>query len=78
MHIPRHFAEERLDVLHEAIRQAGLATLVTVGTGGLFATHLPVVLDPSAGPYGTLHCHVARGNPQWRDRAEDVHASLRR
>jgi hypothetical protein len=31
MYVPKAFQEDRLPVLHQAIRQAGLATLVTVG-----------------------------------------------
>ena len=67
MYVPRHFAEERIDVLHHAIEQTGLATLVSLGANGLIATHLPMVLDRASGPYGTLYGHVARGNPHWRD-----------
>jgi transcriptional regulator len=74
MYIPQHFAEERSDVLHAAIARTGLATLVTIGPGGLMATHLPLVLDPRAGRLGTLYGHVARGNPQWRDHIESVEA----
>ncbi|HUE75658.1 MAG TPA: FMN-binding negative transcriptional regulator, partial [Chloroflexota bacterium] len=74
MYLPKHFAEDRIEVLHEAIRQIELATLVTLGSGGLVATHLPVILDPSAGQFGTLYCHVARANPQWRDHATDTQA----
>jgi len=31
-----------------------------------FATHLPLLLDRQAGPWGTLFGHVARDNPQWQ------------
>jgi transcriptional regulator len=67
MYVPRHFAEDRLEVLHATIAQTGLATLVTLGADGLTATHLPLVLDPAAGELGTLYGHVALGNPQWRE-----------
>ena len=66
MYIPTQFAEDRLPVLHDAIRQTGLANLVTTGPDGIIASPLPLMLDPDAGPYGTLYGHVARGNPQWR------------
>jgi len=74
MYVPKHYAEERLDVLHDAIARAEFGTLVTFGSTGLNATHLPVLLDRAAGPSGSLRCHVARGNPQWRDHAPDVQA----
>ncbi len=66
MYVPTHFAEDRLPVLHQAIREAGLANLVTTGPDGIVASPLPLMLDAEAGPYGTLYGHVARANPQWR------------
>ncbi|MEJ0018553.1 MAG: FMN-binding negative transcriptional regulator [Acetobacteraceae bacterium] len=64
MYTPPLFREDRLDILHAAIRQAGLATLVTQGTDGLIASHVPVLLDPEPAPNGTLVGHLARPNPQ--------------
>ena len=66
MYLPKDVKEDRVDVLHEAIRQARLGTLVTVGADGLEATHLPMLVDPEPAPFGTLKGHVARANPQWR------------
>lgn len=66
MHVPPHFAEIRLPVLFDAIRGAGLATIVTLGTEGLEATPLPLLLDEAEGERGTLYGHLSRGNPQWR------------
>jgi transcriptional regulator len=74
VYIPRHFAEERTDVLHAAIERAEFGTLVTLGAEGLIATHLPLVLEPGDGALGTLYGHVARGNSQWRDHVADVQA----
>lgn len=67
MYNPPHFKEDRVKVLHEAIRRAGLATLVTTGPDGFVASHIPLLLDPEPAPYGTLHGHLARGNPQGRN-----------
>lgn len=69
MYLPSHFEESRIEVLHELMRRHPLATLVTTGSGGLNANHLPVELDAAPAPYGTLRCHVARANPLWRDHA---------
>ena len=66
MYIPTHFKEERIPVLQEAVRQFGFATLVTYGTEGLEANHLPLLMSAEPAPLGTLHGHLARGNPQWR------------
>ncbi|SRR6266568_4728436 len=66
MYVPSHFVEDRVDVLHAALREAGLATLVTTGADGLEASHIPLILEPEPGPLGRLVGHVARANPQWR------------
>lgn len=57
-----------------AIRRAPFANLVTTGTEGLDATPLPLLLDPEAGPHGTLVGHVARANPQWRTASAEQEA----
>ena len=43
------------------------ATLVTLGSGELRATILPMLYDPADGEHGTLRGHVARPNPHWRE-----------
>src|SRR5512140_1071540 len=50
------------------------ATLVTIGSGGLRVSILPMLFDPGDGPHGTLRGHLARGNPQWRDVTSDAEA----
>jgi transcriptional regulator len=64
MYVPAHFAEDRIPVLHDAMRASGLAILVTLTTDGLVASHVPLLLDPDPAPYGTLIGHLARPNPQ--------------
>lgn len=66
MYVPAHFAEDRIQVLHEAMRASGLATLVTLTEAGLIASHVPLLLKPEPGPYGALIGHLARPNPQAR------------
>jgi transcriptional regulator len=66
VYAPPHFREDRVEVLHAALRAAPFANLVTNGREGLEATPLPLMLDPSAGPQGCLIGHIARANPQWR------------
>jgi transcriptional regulator len=67
MYIPPHYRESRLAALHALMREYSFAVLVTYGRSGLLATHLPFMLDPDRGPNGTLVCHLARANNQWRD-----------
>ena len=64
MYVPSHFAEDRIDILHDAMRHVGLATLVSMTADGLIASHIPMLIDPDPAPYGTLIGHLARPNPQ--------------
>jgi transcriptional regulator len=66
VYIPSANAEHRLDVLHRFIESNPLGSLVTASPDGMFATHLPLVLDRGRGPHGTLLGHVARANPHHR------------
>ncbi|MDR3538138.1 MAG: FMN-binding negative transcriptional regulator [Acetobacteraceae bacterium] len=66
MYIPAHFNEDRVGVLHDLIRTAGLATLVSMTADGLIASHAPLMLDPDPAPYGTLIGHLAKANPHVR------------
>jgi transcriptional regulator len=66
VYLPPLFKEDRIAVLHDAIRASALATLVTMTPDGLIASHVPLLLDPDPAPYGTLIGHLARPNPQAR------------
>jgi len=59
--------EHDLDQLHRQMLQTRLVTLVSHGEQGLLASHIPVLLDPHEGPYGTVYAHLARANRQWQD-----------
>lgn len=72
MYLPPMFAEPRIDMLHAAMRGTGLATLVTLSADGLVASHVPMLLDPTPAPYGTLLGHLARPNPQARGATGDA------
>jgi transcriptional regulator len=52
--------------LHRFMRENSFATIISVADGHICATRVPLILDPSLGPNGTLIGHVARANPQWR------------
>jgi len=69
MYIPPAFRENDLAAMHETMRGARLANLVTATADGLMVTPLPLMLDANDGPYGVLHGHLARANPQWRAQA---------
>jgi transcriptional regulator len=61
--------------VHALMRAHPFAILVTHGSEGLIATHLPTVLKvDDASPLGRVECHVARPNPQWKTFAADADA----
>lgn len=64
MYTPRHFVDSDLDSLHRQIDSTRLSTLVTFDQTGLQASHVPLLLDPTQGPNGTLFGHLASANPQ--------------
>jgi transcriptional regulator len=66
MYIPQAFREESVTKLASLIRDYSFATVVTYDGQSCFASHLPVLYHPDAGPHGTLVSHMARANPQWR------------
>src|SRR6266480_1405054 len=69
MYIPAAFAEHDLNRLHDFIEQNSFGLLVSQVDGLPFASHLPFLLDRTAGPHGTLVGHMARANPHWRELA---------
>ena len=65
MYIPDHFREDRPDVLHDAMRRIGFATLVTQEAS---AGSTPITCRCCCeGENGlVLRGHVARANPVWK------------
>ena len=56
----------------EFIDKNSFALLVSTNEGKLNSTHIPVLLKKDAGRYGTLYCHIAKANQQWKDIDEEV------
>ena len=69
MYVPAHFEENRREVLDALIAAQPLGTIVTNGSNGLDANHVPFEFEPALGPFGTLRAHVARANPLWQEAA---------
>jgi transcriptional regulator len=67
MYVPRHFMEDRKEILHKLIIENPFGTLVSNGQSGLDANHLPFELDPNMGELGTLMAHVSKNNPLLND-----------
>jgi transcriptional regulator len=74
MYLPPHFKQDDTAEMHRAIRETRLATLVTLGSEGMEASHVPVLLDADEGALGAIRGHIARANPQWRRVDADVPA----
>ena len=67
MYIPAHFNESRLSELHAFINKYPFGAVITGASGHIEANHVPLILDPSSGPFGMLRGHIARANSLWRD-----------
>jgi transcriptional regulator len=77
MYTPAQFKVEDAGEAHALMRAHPFAILVTHGSEGLIATHLPTVLKVDAGnPLGRVECHVARPNPQWKSFAPEADALM--
>ncbi|QOV91450.1 FMN-binding negative transcriptional regulator [Humisphaera borealis] len=64
MYIPTAFAETRIDVLQNVIRDFPFATLITTTEAPLpTISHLPLILDSRRSENGVVIGHLARVNP---------------
>ena len=72
MYIPKLHEETDIAVLHALIRAYPLAAWVTSADGELSANHIPFLLDPTRGEFGTFIGHVARANDVWKLLAEPI------
>lgn len=58
--------ESRPDVLVAAMREIKLSAMVSTTGDGLFASHLPVIVEEAADGSIVLNGHLSRNNPHWR------------
>jgi transcriptional regulator len=63
LYIPKPQLVEDRRFLHDFMDEFAFVDLVTVSPS-LRITHIPVWLDRATGPYGTIHGHISRQNPQ--------------
>ncbi len=75
MYQPDQFRVDDQRQMHALMRGRPFAALVSAGSLGLYATHLPTVLKEGA-PHGVVECHLARANPHWKDLAEGGEALM--
>lgn len=63
LYIPKpHLVEDR-KFLHDFMDEFSFVDLVTAAPS-IRITHIPVLVDRTAGPYGTIRGHISRQNPQ--------------
>jgi transcriptional regulator len=74
MYIPKHNEEKRIPAMHALIVSQPLGALVTLGASGLFASHIPMILEDDGSQFGMLKGHMSRANTQWRDFVPTVDA----
>jgi transcriptional regulator len=74
MYIPKANEETRVPVMHALMTAHPLASLVTMNTSGLIASHIPLVLEGNGSEFGLLKGHLSRANTQWKDTTLAVHA----
>jgi transcriptional regulator len=75
MYQPDHFRVDALPQVHALMRARPFAALISGGSMGLYATHLPTVLKDAA-PFGLVECHLARANPHWKELAKGDEALM--
>ena len=76
MYIPPRYRVSDDAVIDAFLRAHGFGTLISQGSGGLMATHLPFELSHDAEGRRRLGGHVSRANPQWRQLEEGGEALL--
>ncbi|MDH0896521.1 MULTISPECIES: FMN-binding negative transcriptional regulator [unclassified Pseudomonas] len=74
MYVPTAFRQDDLAELHAQIRANPFALLASAGGEGVQASHLPLLLEPGEGEFGTLYGHFARANPHWRELQDGAEA----
>jgi transcriptional regulator len=74
MYLPSAFRQDDLAELHAQLQANPFALLTSAGAAGVQASHLPLLLEPDEGEFGTLYGHFARANPHWRDLQDGAEA----
>ena len=74
MYLPKHFEERDPERLRSFIERYPLGSLVTATESGLDANHIPFLFADTGSAAGTLHGHIARANPLWREVVGDATA----
>jgi len=66
MYQPDLFRVDDVAQMHALMRARPFAALISSGSLGLYASHLPTVLK-NEGAHGVIECHLARANPHCKE-----------
>jgi len=67
MYVPSIYSETDRTKLFDFMEANSFAVMITHHESHCQATHIPFLVDRTAGPQGALLGHMARANPQWRE-----------
>lgn len=67
MYTPSQFRVEDTAQAHALMRRNPFAVMVSSGSDGLVASHLPLLVRAEPAPLGSLVGHMARANRHWRE-----------
>ncbi len=70
MYIPHRYKNDNLDEVRGFIHQNSFGLLISQGGTRLTATHIPLGLDKNENGKDILAGHISRGNPQWKNFAD--------
>ena len=74
LYLQSHYEETDPATIRSLVTDFPLGTLVTAGSDGISANHIPFLLDEQAGERGSLIGHVARGNALWQEHDPAIEA----
>lgn len=69
MYVPKHFEQTDRGAIFDFMEAHSFATVITRHGDEPLASHLPLLVDRTAGEHGTIVGHLARANPQAADAA---------
>ncbi len=72
MYIPKPFRVDDVSTLRAFMEAYNFATVISDGSSGLVASHLPLLVNADDEGHITLLGHMARANSQWRDFEDGV------
>ena len=74
MYVPPRYRETDNAVIDAVLREHGFMTVITSGSGGLMASHVPIELAYATEGTRLLRGHLSRANPQWKELRDAGHA----